>query len=308
MDQDKHEQCEMLCNLPADDGMDTDESLTRRALLKDGVLIVSGLLASSLLTKGIPAFATPLLSHRSTSNLREAKIQAILANIAVPDFPSKKFPITSFGAVGDGATDNTAAFRKAIQACTAAGGGSVIVPAGKFLTGPIVLNSNVNLNLEATGSTILFTTDFKAYLPAVQTRWQGIDLINYSPFIYAFADPTTGNVLTNIGITGSGTINGQASKSNWWAFKDKENTDFSALEKSASQGLPIAKRIFGDGHFLPPSFIQLYNCKNVLIQGVTLINSPFWHIHPVLCTNVTVDSVKLKSSGPNTDGCDPEGV
>lgn len=66
------------------------------------------------------------------------------------------------------------------------------------------------------------------------------------------------------------------------------------------------QRRFGDGHFLPPSFIQLYNCKNILIQGVTLKNSPFWNIHPVLCTNVTIDSVKLRSSGPNTDGCDPE--
>lgn len=183
MHQDKYEQCEVCSNLPTDGDMDRDQSLSRRALLKDSILIASGLVASPLLIKSIPAFATPLLHHQSAFNLREAKVEAIMASVTVPTFPNKTFPITSFGAVGDGVTDNTAAFRKAIQACTVAGGGSVVVPAGKFLTGPIVLKSNVNLNLAAAGSTILFTTDFKAYLPAVQTRWQGIDLMGYSPFI-----------------------------------------------------------------------------------------------------------------------------
>lgn len=306
MDQEKHEQGEVLGNLSANTDMDTDQSLSRRTLLKDGILVASGLVASPFLIKSVPAFATPLLPQQSNANLRETQIKAILASVTIPTFPRKAFPITSFGAVGDGVTDNTAAFRKAIQACAAAGGGSVVVPAGKFLTGPIVLKSNVNLNLVAASSTILFTTNFKAYLPVVPTRWQGIDLMNYSPFIYAYADPKTSSPLTNIGITGLGTIDGQASSSNWWGFKSKENTGFLALEKLASQGTPIAQRVFGDGHFLPPSFIQIYNCKNVLIQGVTLINSPFWNIHPILCTNVTVNSVKLKSVGPNTDGCDPE--
>jgi polygalacturonase len=200
--------------------------------------------------------------------------------------------------VGDGTTDCTQAFAAAIAACHRAGGGHVIVPGGQFLTGAIHLLSHVDLHLEA-GSTILFSQDPAAYLPVVFTRWQGIELMNYSPLVYSYGQ-------RNIAITGSGTLNGQADASHWWNWKNLETPDFTALEAMADAGLPVSQRVFGTGHYLPPQMIQPFLTDTVLIQGVTIINSPFWHMNPNLCRNVTVEGVTVNSSGPNTDGCDPE--
>jgi polygalacturonase len=124
------------------------------------------------------------------------------------------FPVTRFGAVGDGVTDCTQAFAAAIAACNRAGGGHVIVPPGQFFTGAIHLLSDVDLHLEA-GSTILFSQDPNAYLPVVFTRWQGIELMNYSPPIYSCGQ-------RNIAITGQGTLNGQADANHWWNWKNLE--------------------------------------------------------------------------------------
>jgi polygalacturonase len=200
--------------------------------------------------------------------------------------------------VGDGTTDCTQAFAAAIAACHRAGGGHVIVPGGQFFTGAIHLLSHVDLHLEA-GSTILFSQDPAAYLPVVFTRWQGIELMNYSPLVYSYGQ-------RNIAITGSGTLNGQADASHWWNWKSLETPDFTALEAMADAGVPVSQRLFGTGHYLPPQMIQPFLTDTVLIQGVTIINSPFWHLNPNLCSNVTVEGVTVNSSGPNTDGCDPE--
>src|SRR6476661_3458454 len=110
-------------------------------------------------------------------------VPQILARIVAPTFPNRDFDITRYGARGDGTFDNTGAIRQAIAACTAAGGGRVVVPAGRFLTGPIHLENNVNLHVTR-GATLLFTRDTKAYLPAVLTRFEGTELMNYSPLIY----------------------------------------------------------------------------------------------------------------------------
>jgi polygalacturonase len=202
-----------------------------------------------------------------------------------------------FGAVGDGVTDCTRAFRDAITACNRAGG-HVIVPGGIFLTGAIHLLSNVDLHLEE-GATILFSQDQAAYLPVVFSRWQGIELMNFSPFIYALRQ-------RNIAVTGKGVLNGQADADHWWNFKPLENADFAVLETMADDGVPVEERVFGPGFHLPPPMIQPVECENVLIQGVTVVNSPFWHMNPNLCRSVTVEGVTVNSSGPNTDGCDPE--
>ena len=215
-----------------------------------------------------------------------------------PRFPGRVFPVTRFGAVGDGTTDCTQAFAAAIAACNASGGGHVIVPPGQFFTGAIHLLSDVDLHLEA-GSTILFSQDPNAYLPVVFTRWQGIELMNYSPPIYSYGQ-------RNIAITGQGTLNGQADANHWWNWKNLETPDFDLLETMADDNVPVSQRVFGPGHFLPPQMIQPFLSETVLIQGVTLINSPFWHLNPNLCRNVTVEGVTISSSGPNTDGCDPE--
>ncbi len=232
-----------------------------------------------------------------------ARLPGILARIQAPAFSSRDFPITQFGAVADGSSDATAALKAAIEACNRAGGGRVVVPAGEFLTGPVHLLSNVNLHLAA-GSTLRFVTDPSRYLPVVFTRWEGVELMNYSPLVYAFGQK-------NVAVTGSGTLDGQGDGTHWWPWKAKDTPesqkpDRDRLFRQAEDGVPPEQRVYGAGHFLRPPFIQMYRCANVLIEGVTIRNSPFWVIHPVLCANVTVRGVSVISLGPNNDGCDPE--
>ncbi|TWD75183.1 exo-polygalacturonase [Kribbella amoyensis] len=215
-----------------------------------------------------------------------------------PKFRDQDFPITAYGAVADGTTDATAAIRAAIEACHAAGGGRVVVPAGSFLTGAIHLKSNVNLHVSE-GATLLFSTDPEQYLPVVLTRFEGIELMNYSPLIYA-------RDCENIAVTGTGTLDGQADWDNWWSWVNQTSTDFANLNAMAEEGTPVPERVFGAGHFLRAAFIETYHCRNVLIDGVKLLRSPFWEIHPVLSRNVTVQNVHIDSRGPNNDGVDPE--
>ena len=144
------------------------------------------------------------------------KIQAVScakyhANAPASYFNSIKFWKTPTTKCDNGQTDCTAAFRAAIEACSRAGGGRVMVPAGRFLTGPIHLRSHVNLHVTR-DATIAFTTDTKAYLPQVLTRFESTELMNYSPFIYALDQE-------NIAVTGEGTLDGQASDENWWSWK-----------------------------------------------------------------------------------------
>lgn len=238
-------------------------------------------------------------------------IDAVLKEIVAPVFPDRTFNIADFGAVADGTTNCSAAIKKAIEKCNKAGGGKVIVPTGNYLTGPIYLKSNVNLHLEK-GAKLLFSTDPNDYLPVVPTRWEGVELMNYSPLIYAYKEK-------NIAITGEGTLDGQASVKNWWAWngadrhgweagnpsqKDPQNRP--ALFEMCKNEVPVSERIFGDGHYLRPQFLQPYLCENVLLQDFTILNSPMWILHPVLCNNVIIKGMNVNSAGPNTDGCDPE--
>ena len=235
------------------------------------------------------------------------KVPGILARIREPKFPNRDFVITDFGASTDGRTDSTAALAQAIDACNKAGGGRVIVPNGKFMTGAIHLKSNVNLHL-SDGATLEFLSDPARYLPVVLTRWEGVECMNYSPFIYAHGQE-------NIAITGTGTLDGGATNETWLAWNQKQSkTGKPGLQTAArkklfmlgEQNVPVAGRIFGDGSYLRPSFVQPYRCKNVLIEGVTIIRSPMWELNPVLCRNVIVRGVTIVSHGSNNDGCDPE--
>jgi polygalacturonase len=239
-----------------------------------------------------------------------ARVPGILARIIPPSFPDRDFPITRYGAVGDGRTDCTAAFRAAVQACAQAGGGRVVVPEGRWLTGPIHLRSNVNLHVRR-GATIAFSQDPADYLPAVFTRWEGMEMMGYSPLIYAFEQE-------NVAVTGEGTLDGQADETHWWPWKgawkthpewangDTQKAARDRLGQMVEEGVPVEQRVFTTGSFLRPQFIQPYRCRNVLVEGVTVINSPMWEINPVLCTNVTVRGVQIMTHGPNNDGCNPE--
>lgn len=242
------------------------------------------------------------------------QLPEILAEIKDPIFLAKDFSLADFGAKGDGKTDCRPAFDKAIAECAKAGGGRVVVPAGKWLTnGPIHLKSNVNLHV-GEGATILFSTDPEHYLPVVYTRFEGTEVMNFSPLIYAFEQE-------NVAVTGQGTLDGQADDGKWWHWKghwggdkdigwkkgDPDQTlDVQALNKQADDNVPVKDRIYGAGHRLRPSFVQFYRCKNVLIEDITIKNSPMWLVHPVLCENVTIRGYTADSHGPNNDGCNPE--
>jgi polygalacturonase len=235
-----------------------------------------------------------------------AQAPKILKRITAPKFPKRDFVITNYGAVADGQTDCTRAIAMAVEACAKKGGGHVVVPAGEFLTGPIHLRSNVDLHLAATNSVLKFSTDPKAYLPAVLTRFEGMECWNYSPLIYAFGQK-------NVAITGLGTLDGQAEETNWLAWKGQKNVTNGTqrvarkrLDTMNNEGVPVNQRVFGEGDFLRPPFVEFNLCRNVLIEGVHIRRSPMWELHPLLCTNVIVRGVDIFSHGANNDGCDPE--
>ena len=250
----------------------------------------------------LPPTATPADNAWSS-------VPGILGRVKAPVFPNRQFQVKAYGAVGDGKTDCTAAIRRAIEACSRAGGGRVVVPVGDYLTGPIRLKSNVNLHVPA-GATLRFSRDPRQYLPVVYTRWEGTECMNYSPLISAFEQE-------NIAVTGAGVLDGQADNEHWWpwcgntrfGWKPGEPSQVKARTQLAEMGekdVPVLERVFGEGSFLRPNFIQTYRCRNVLIEDIAIHSAPMWQIHPVLSTNVVVRRVKMVSHGPNNDGCDPE--
>ncbi|MEN0038331.1 MAG: glycoside hydrolase family 28 protein [Cellvibrio sp.] len=241
-----------------------------------------------------------------------AEAEKIRQNVKAPQFPARTFDVRDFGAKANSQEDNSKAFAAAIEACTKAGGGKVLVTQGRYLCGAIHLRSNVNLHITK-DATIAFITDPKAYLPAVFTRWEGMEIMGYSPLIYAYEQ-------TNIAVTGEGTVDGQANRTTWWPWK---GSNFSSVDwgvpgvptqeaarnklmQDMENNVPVAQRVYADGSYLRPVFVQPYKCTNVLIEGITITNAPFWLLNPVQCENVTIDAVKFASIGPNSDGCDPE--
>jgi polygalacturonase len=229
------------------------------------------------------------------------EMELIRKQIKAPIFPARDFIITNYGAKGDGKTLNTEAFKKAIAACAKSGGGRVVVPLGNFFTGSIHLKSNVNLHL-ADSAKIIFSVDTKHY-PIVFGRWEGMELMNYSALIYAYGQK-------NIAITGKGTLDGNATYNDWYDWNNvkprKQVKARDLLHVMNEKQIDPRKRIFGDGSFLRPNFIQLYKCDNILISDVKMINSPMWNVNPVLCENVTLKNMRIIAHGSNTDGINPE--
>lgn len=188
--------------------------------------------------------------------------------------PAAVFDPRSFGARGDGRTLDTAALQAAIDACAGRGGGTVFVPAGEYLTGTLFFRDRISLHLDA-GATLLGSQDPADY-PVTSNRWEGSEQLTHSPLI-------AGSHLHNIALLGRGTINGRGDF--WWeAFREKR-LDYPR-----------------------PRLIGFNDCSNVLIEGVTLINSPSWTVNPVRCENVNIRGITIVNppDSPNTDGINPD--
>jgi len=182
--------------------------------------------------------------------------------------------IQSFGAIPDGKTIATDAIHQTITACCAEGGGTVYIPAGNYLTGPIKMESNINLHLDA-GATLHFSNDPSDY-PVIHSRWEGAEQASYASCIY-------GHKLENISITGFGKLEGNGAY--WWdLFRKKEN------------------------QYPRPKLVTFDTCKRVTLDGITLLNSPSWTVNPINCENVKINAITIKNpaDSPNTDGINPE--
>ncbi|MBI5304381.1 MAG: glycoside hydrolase family 28 protein [Chloroflexi bacterium] len=186
---------------------------------------------------------------------------------------STLFNAREYGALGDGATNDTRALQSAIDAATKTGG-TVCVPAGKYVTGSIFLRDNITLFLDA--GAVLLGSENPADYPIVTMRWEGVTQPTHAPLI-------TGDGLRNIAVTGRGTIDGRGAI--WW-------------QKHRAKTLDAPR----------PRLISFANCANVLIEGITLTNSPAWTINPVRCENVTINQVTINNppDSPNTDGVNPD--
>ncbi len=219
-----------------------------------------------------------------------------------PVFPDNYFDIRDFGAKEGGEVKCTEAIQRAIVHAANNGGGYVIIPKGKWLTGAIHLDNNISLYLDKDAE-LVFSQDPKDYLPVVFSRHEDVECYKYSAFIYA-------NNKTNIAITGAGTLNGQGKT--WWDYKTKKKESEVLLYEMGKNNVPVEKRIFDgtDGRELRPAFFQPMNCTNVLVEGVTFLFGAFWTITPTYCDNVIIRKVKIITYGdlgdtPNGDGVNP---
>ncbi len=238
--------------------------------------------------------------------MRPLPLCAILASLALPlaAAPAAFFNVRDFGAVPDGRTKDTAAIARTVAACAAAGGGTVDFPAGRYLTGSIQLESNVTLHLEA-GAEVLYSPD-PADSPLVPSRWECTNAWTHAPLVYAHGKK-------NLAITGRGTLNGQGE--NWWWRAGRDPSRAAEAQPAHQAWLGLLARIEAGAtpavgefklaaEFLRPTLVEFNDCQNVLIEGVTLTDSPFWLLHPLYSENVVVRGVSFVSWGPNGDGID----
>jgi polygalacturonase len=247
-------------------------------------------------------FPRPDSAFVPTEEIRPLAAPFAMPHPRRPSIPGRAVSIRDFGATEGGSVKNTVAIRSAIQTLAGAGGGTVIIPPGTWLTGAIHLEDSTNLHLQK-GAVLLFSQDPADYLPVVFSRHEDIECYKYSAFIYAEGK-------TNIAITGEGTLNGQGKP--WWPFKTEKKQVEQLLNDMAQRGVPVAQRIFDgrDGRELRPAFFQPMRCTNVLVEGVTFLYGAFWTITPTYCNNVIVRNVRIVTEGEyghvfNGDGVDP---
>lgn len=251
---------------------------------------------------------------------------ATMPVITAPVFKNDTVNIKTLGAVSDGITLNTKVINNAIVACSQRGGGVVLIPRGLWLTGPIELQNNVNLHLEA-DALLSFTKDLSQY-KLLPTNWEGLGAVRNQ-------SPISGTGLVNIAITGKGIIDGSGDA--WRMVKKGKLTESQWTNLLASGGVlsddkkiwyPTESSLKGsriknagvlaDGSkisdfeeikdFLRPNLVVLTRCKNILLEGVTFQNSPAWNIHPLMSENITIRNIYAKNPwyAQNGDGLDIE--
>ncbi|WP_029272592.1 glycoside hydrolase family 28 protein [Flavobacterium sp. KJJ] len=221
--------------------------------------------------------------------------------IKIPNFSNcKEFSIVDFGAVKGDKNKTSDAINTAIAKANKSGGGTVVIPEGEWLTKKIHFKSNVNLHLNK-GAVLLFSEDPKDYLPAVRSTWEGYECYNYSPLIYAYQ-------CKNIAITGEGELKAKMDVWTKWFARPKAHMEsLKRLYYLASYNKPMEERqMVNDTANFRPQFIQFNRCENILMDGVTITNSPFWTIHPFLSKDVVLRNLKVYAHGHNNDGVDPE--
>lgn len=256
----------------------------------------------------------------------QQNVPRVLPKVLLPVFKKDTFNITKFGAAADGVTLNTTSINNAIDACNKKGGGVVLVPTGMWLTGPIVLKSNVNLHLQK-NAVLQFTEDFNQY-PLVQGNWEGLPQMRNQ-------SPVSATNATNFGITGYGIIDGagdawrmvkkdKLTESNWkklinsgGVLSDDKRTWYPSENSLKGSKLKNPGAISSDKtpefykeikDFLRPNMLVLANCSKILLEGVTFQNSPAWCLHPLMSQHITIRNLQVKNPwyAQNGDGLDLE--
>lgn len=243
--------------------------------------------------------AEPAFARTEGSTPQEwADIERMAREIPDPRIPDRAFSPAAFGGKPDGSSDALPAIRAAIEAASKAGGGRIeLSPGVWFVKGPVVLKSRIELHL-AKGATLLFSPVAEHYLPPVKTRWEGTEVLTYSPLIYA-------PHVEDVAITGEGVIDGNAA-SEFHAWHKIAEPDFQRLRRMGFNGVPLAKRVFGRGTHLRPPLIQIFGGRRIKLEGFTAKNSPFWVNHIVYADQVRIRSLRVDSHFPNNDGVDVE--
>ena len=217
--------------------------------------------------------------------------------IEIPEFRNRVFSITEFGAKADG-TKCTDAFAAAMAACEKVGGGRVVVPKGTWLTGAVRFCNNCDLHLDA-GAMLEFTDDPEDY-PEVHTTWEGIECYNHSPLIFAYG-------VTNVAITGKGTIAPRMDFWRTWFARPPEHmkaTEHLYYWCSTNAPIEVRRLLKLDRAHMRPHLIQFNRCRNVLLDGFKIRESPFWMIHLYHSENCVVRSLDTYAHGHNNDGVD----
>ena len=292
-----------------------------------GARLMANMVADEMVKQG-----NPLRSYLKKTEFND-KYEYELPIIYRPYFKKDTFNIVRYGAKADGITVNTKAINQAIEICNAAGGGTVLIPKGLWLTGPITMKSNVNIHTEK-GTLLQFSKDYDDY-PIVLTTWEGQDS-------YRCQAPISGVDLENIAITGEGVIDGGGDV--WRAIKkdkmtagqwakltktgatnDKKDTWYPSEKSKKGNQIPDAGRIKKDSlgaysirpsaeelasykDFLRPNMLSLTRCKNIILEGFTLQNSPAWTMHPLLCDHISIKNVTVRNPwyAQNSDAIDLE--